>query len=102
MTRNTSPRSAPRKIGLSLTILTILCMVICVVSGRADVTFFDGTFNDPDWELITFTSGPGGTISASQQLSGGNPGAYRDIVNSVHAGGSPQNRANIWGFHGRI
>src|SRR5919202_1598909 len=44
----------------------------------------DSAFNDTDWELITLTTGNGGTVTAKQKTSGGNPGEYRYIFISVN------------------
>jgi len=66
---------------------------------RAGMVFFsDGTFNDSDWTLVIKTSGNGGTVSASQYTSGGNPGAYRRIENTVNAG-SKSSPSVVYGFH---
>ena len=43
----------------------------------ATVTFGDSTFADADWELIQNSFGPGGTATAAQVPTGGNPDAYR-------------------------
>lgn len=54
-----------------------------------NVTFTDGTFANGDWNLTPFITGGTGSISATQQLVGGNPGAYRQTTNSA-AGGAPE------------
>ncbi len=46
-----------------------------------DVRFFDGTFNNANWPFTVFTNG--GTASATQQLTGGNPLAFFRIVNTT-------------------
>ena len=47
--------------------------------ASADTTFFDGTFNNSDWSQTEFTASNGGASSASQHISGGNPGDFFQI-----------------------
>jgi len=62
--------------------------------------FFDGTFNDSNWQVTTFTnSNPAGTTSGSQVLTGGNPGAYRQTTNNVGPAPSANCVGNVVGFH---
>jgi hypothetical protein len=50
-------------------------------------TISDDTFADADWSAVTTpSSSPSSTFSASQQLLGGNPNAYRETVQVVLAG----------------
>src|ERR1700741_616472 len=70
--------------------LLSLGLMLCLVQSRADagfITFFDGTFDDADWERDVFEHINGGTVSASQVLSGGNPDEYFHVVNTVSCGG---------------
>lgn len=61
------------------------------------ITFSDGTFADVDWDVtVFFTMGPGGVVDAQQVTSGGNPGAYRKITNTVY---SAPPYAYVVGFH---
>jgi alpha-tubulin suppressor-like RCC1 family protein/uncharacterized protein YjbI with pentapeptide repeats len=51
--------------------------------------FFDGTFNPDDWsasKILDNTSGASATFSESQQASGGNPGNFRQVVQTFSAG----------------
>jgi hypothetical protein len=69
--------------------------------AQATVTFSDGTFNDSDWQVsMLFQSGNGGSITGTQVASGGNPGAYRRIVDAVN-GPSPS-YTQVLGFHQRL
>src|SRR5260370_41881572 len=63
--------------------LLIASLAIGVPVSRADVTFYDGTFNDSDWTAVQIPYTPAAqsaTFTASQVLTGGNPGAYRFIT----------------------
>ena len=53
------------------------------------VTFSDGDFDPADWEMMTFTTGSGGTISTARQDSGGNPGAYQRVEISMDSAQGP-------------
>jgi len=54
------------------------------------ITFADGTFDPADWTLIL--SGDG-TVTAGQVVSGGNPGAYREVNDLPDVG------LSVAGFH---
>jgi hypothetical protein len=71
-----------------------LLLTISIISNVHALTFSDGTFNNADWELIVQSLGDGGTAIGSQQLSGGNPGEYRQIYNEVY----PTN-SGVVGYH---
>lgn len=76
--------------------LAVLLLPVSACLGA--VTFFDGTFNDADWDVIRDEYGNGGTVTISQR-TGGNPGEYRHIVNTVDpspGGGEP---SGVLGFH---
>src|ERR1035438_9869344 len=53
---------------------------------RADVTFFDGTFNIADWSETLYVNGNGGSSSAVQVLSGGNPSGYFQVTTHCNSG----------------
>jgi hypothetical protein len=75
--------------------------VICGCSltlHAGPVVFSDGTFADVDWQLILEPYLGGGTQVASQQSSGGNPGDYRYITNTVNGPAG----STIFGFHEKI
>jgi hypothetical protein len=50
-----------------------------LVASAAPVVFFDGTFLDGDWTTSVVPSGVGGSGSAGQAASGGNPDFFREI-----------------------
>jgi hypothetical protein len=52
------------------------------------ISFSDATFADPNWGLTTRYAQNGGSASAQQITSGGNPGAYRLVNINVAAGNS--------------
>lgn len=64
----------------------LLPFLIPAAAEGAVVTFFDGTFNDADWERDVFEIVNGGTVVATQEAAGGNPGEYLHIINTVAAG----------------
>jgi len=63
-----------------------LSCLFLVAEGRADVTFYDGTFKNSDWMEIPYVNGNGGSSSAAQQTNGGNPGSYYEVLTQVNAG----------------
>lgn len=65
------------------------------------VTFHDDTFNSADWELIPFFWGTGGSIEVAQVQSGGNPGSYRWVKDTVNTA-LPGNESGAAGFHRRV
>lgn len=72
------------------------CLLVCltaivVLIGStcyADVSFYDGTFVDNDWQLSVLTWGNGGSATSGQLTTGGNPGACRAVTNFVNDWGS--------------
>ena len=65
---------------LVLVAFSVLLLVPVSAFGGSSIIVSDDTFNDSDWTLTTIAdTNPGATtVSASQSLAGGNPGAYRD------------------------
>jgi len=51
--------------------------------ASAAITFQDGTFAPGTWAIELFQQGTGGTATATQQLSGGNPGEAFRVQNTV-------------------
>jgi hypothetical protein len=49
------------------------------VASAVPVVFSDGTFLDGEWTTTVLPSGLGGSGSAGQAATGGNPGAFREI-----------------------
>lgn len=71
---------------------------LTIGSAGQTATFTDATFADTDWTTSVYQNGNGGTLSAAQQTSGGNPGAYR-LVTLIVNPGPPGARSNIFAFH---
>jgi opacity protein-like surface antigen len=55
--------------------------------AAAAVTVSDSTFADANWNLTQFLGGTGGSVTAGQVLSGGNPGAFRNLTDTLTGGG---------------
>jgi hypothetical protein len=68
----------------------VLCVAGALLASHAfaAVTVSDGTFLDANWNLTQFLAGSGGSVTGGQVLSGGNPGAYRNVTDAL-TGGSP-------------
>ena len=63
--------------------------------------FEDETFDPADWEVISVLSeGDGGSTTATQRTTGGNPGAYREIADTVNP--APSGPSSISNFHHRL
>lgn len=61
-------------------------LVLVIVSSRATAfVYTDGTFNNSDWNVTLATSGQGGTATAGQMATGGNPGSYWDVAITLNA-----------------
>jgi len=74
-------------------------VMLAAPAARAAV-IGDGTFNDADWSLTSFTNS-GSSATAGQQASGGNPGFWRKVIDfDANAGGPITNSiiigANIY------
>ena len=72
---------------------------LAVASSAHAITFFDGIFNNADWNLTAYTNaaGVGSTTQGFQVLTGGNPNEYRRVRNQLIVG-SAGNGA-IQGLH---
>jgi len=67
--------------------LAALLIVLCLApeAPAGTVTFNDAEFADADWDVTIFwTQGTGGNVSAHHVASGGHPGAYRVVINTVY------------------
>jgi len=58
-------------------------MILTIQPAGAQSSFVDGTFTLSNWSKTDF--GPG-TSTMAQQASGGNPGSFLQVSNSVNAG----------------
>ena len=66
-----------------------IATIVALSSPVAAQTVSDSTFLDADWALTQFTTPGGGTDTAAQSLSGGNPGAFRNVTDALNAAGGP-------------
>ena len=67
---------------LTCCLLTVFWVGIC----QADVTFFDGTFNNSDWSEIPYVNGSGGSSRAVQIDRNGNPERFYQVTTTVNGG----------------
>jgi hypothetical protein len=67
--------------------LLVCLLVLCPLSTATaeSVEFTDGAFVPGDWFVIEHEIGGGGDGSASQVLTGGSPGAYREVTTAINA-----------------
>ena len=62
-------------------------LLIASQGAAAAVTVSDSTFADANWNLTQFLGGTGGSVAAGQVLSGGNPGSFRNLTDTLTGGG---------------
>ncbi|MGH7244474.1 MAG: hypothetical protein ACREJD_13770 [Phycisphaerales bacterium] len=70
--------------------LALGAIAVAALAGSAQaVVFFDGVFNNADWNLTTITNanGVGSSVNALQIPVGGNPLQYRRIRNNLVVSG---------------
>ncbi len=85
-----SPPEVPMKPrAASLLMVLVAALQFPIASTAfADLTFpfSDNTFNNGDWSLtILVNRGGGAVMTGSQNGSGGNPGAYRNVTDQLNA-----------------
>lgn len=66
----------------------------------ATFIYTDETFNNSDWDLTLITLGNVGSATGQQVASGGNLGAYRQVIDVVATSGDVS--SSIFGFHRHI
>ncbi len=64
---------------------------------NAATIFLDGNFAQSDWSQTVNTYGAGGTQTVSQQSSGGNPGNYLYVNDTVNHAPSAGTWSGVWG-----
>ena len=81
----------------------LVLLTACLPSlAAAQITgFSDGTFLDADWSVTTETINLGGTVTGNQVATGGSPGAYRRIVNTLNSAAGQPFSNTVYGFHAR-
>ena len=65
--------------------LAVPVLMLVVPAFAMAQTVSDSTFLDGNWSGTQFTAGNGGSSTGAQVLTGGNPGAYRNVVDVVNA-----------------
>jgi hypothetical protein len=66
----------------------VLGVLIASQVAAGAVTVSDSTFADANWNLTQFAGGAGGSVSAGQLPSGDNPGAFRNLTDTLSGGGA--------------
>jgi hypothetical protein len=68
-------------------------------AAAAVVTIQDGTFANADWTTTVEILNAGGSVSAFQVASGGNPGVFRRIENTLNSAIGTGVSNTVYGFH---
>jgi hypothetical protein len=76
-------RASTRSVCCTATLAVLLALLPSHAMAQPSVS--DGTFLDTDWSLTQFTAGNGGSSTAAQVLTGGNPGSYRNVTDALNA-----------------
>lgn len=81
----------------------VLALVAALVSPAMaqTTTFSDATFLDADWTITVEVLNLGGSVTGNQVASGGSPGAYRRIVNTLNSAAGQPFSNTVFGFHQR-
>jgi hypothetical protein len=64
-------------------------------------TFTDGTFSDVDWSVTVETLNLGGTAAGAQVATGGNPGSWRQIDNTLNSAVGQSFSNTVYDFHAK-
>ncbi len=64
---------------------SLLTLVFALASPALAQTVSDSTFLDANWALTQATAGLGGSSTAAQAATGGNPGSYRNVTDALNA-----------------
>ena len=94
-TQEESKAMKPTQI-IAATVMTALFLAAAPAKVQAAL-FTDNTFNNADWTSTVLLLGNGGSVSAGQVGSGGNPGSYRSVTNSVNPAGA--SASIVHGYH---
>lgn len=85
-----------RLLGAVVSVSATACVALTAATTSAAVVS-DTDFADSNWTLNTYTTGPGGTVTAFQDITRGNPVPARFVGNFANGGGS-----KVTGFHGYV
>jgi hypothetical protein len=77
------------------TLAFMTCALNAAISHASLITFTDGQFADSNWTVVTQSLVNGGSVVTNHVGSGGNPGEFREIVNTVNDGSG----SFVLGFH---
>jgi hypothetical protein len=69
----------------SMRLFSLLTLLLAIASPALAQTVSDGTFLDANWALTQATAGLGGSSTAAQVATGGNPGSYRNVTDTLNA-----------------
>ena len=86
---------------ISAAVLVLLTVCLPSLAAAQITAFSDGTFLDTDWSVTTETLNLGGTVTGNQVATGGSPGAYRRIVNTLNSAAGQPFSNTVYGFHAR-
>ena len=78
-------------------------LLFAAVNGHAQngppVIFSDGSFDDTDWGVALFVTGPGSSVEAGQSATDGNPPPGRRVRNILGPAASPSEVSNVYVAH---
>jgi len=79
----------------SLNLRILLCVSFAWTAPAATVMLQDGTFSNSDWTATTYFQSGSVSGTGAQVVSGGNPGAYRQLTFSWPQIASPSNHTTF-------
>lgn len=75
-----------------------LGMTVATVSSANTVALQDNDFDQSNWAVDILFTNAGSSVTGVQEPAGGNPGAYRNVTNTLWSSTGPQ---TVYGFHHR-
>lgn len=89
-----------RALGIGgLTALLVVVAFSGVVTAQTTVTFQDGDFPNANWTTSVEVLNGGGSVNAFQVASGGTPGSFRRIENTLNSAIGTGVANSVFGFH---
>src|SRR5262245_53279320 len=79
----------------------LLLAALAPLARAQSTTFSDGTFLDADWSVSVEVLNLGGTATGVQVGSGGNPGTWRQIDNTLNSAAGQSFSNTVYGFHSK-
>lgn len=81
----------------------VLALNTLAATSQAQTSSYnDGTFNSSDWTVTVETLNLGGTATATQVLTGGNPAEYFRIDNTLNSAVGQSFSNTVYGFHAKV